>query len=35
MEDSPYDNDLNVNAQLTEKFFTKSEYKFDLDSTKN
>ena len=33
MENSPYDDDPNINPQLTEKFFIKSVYFFHLDST--
>ena len=33
MEDCPYDNDSNINPQLTEKLFMKLEYLFHLDST--
>ena len=34
MEDSPYDDDPNINPQLTEKFFINLDYIFHLDSTK-
>ena len=33
MEDSPYDDDPNINPQLTEKFFINSKYFLQLDST--
>ena len=33
MQDSLYDDDPNINSQLTEKIFVKPEYIFHLDST--
>ena len=35
MENSTHDTDTNINAQLTDKLFIKSDYSFQLDSTKN
>ena len=34
MEDSPYEDDPNINPQLTEKIFINLDYIFHLDSTK-